>query len=107
VHIAAGVNSHSVLHVDEFGLIKQVNLASSQEAPMHVLLATNDPVLLSFVSALLGEAGLQYVIADEHTSAIEGRIGAFPRRVMVAAHDADAAKRVLREADLGHELPTK
>ncbi|MEQ1648024.1 MAG: DUF2007 domain-containing protein [Hyphomicrobiaceae bacterium] len=74
---------------------------------MHLLLATNDPVLLSFVSTLLGEAGLHYIIADEHASAIEGRIGAFPRRVMVASDDAAAAEQLLRDADLSHELPNK
>ncbi len=75
------------------------------KGPMHLLLATNDPVLLSFVSALLKDAEIEFVIADEFASAIEGRIGAFPRRVLVASDDATEAGRLLTDAGLGHELP--
>ncbi|MFZ5618388.1 MAG: DUF2007 domain-containing protein [Pseudomonadota bacterium] len=68
---------------------------------------TNDPVLISYVEALLKEAGLDYFIADQNISIVEGSIGAFPRRVLVGADDEDAARRLLIDADLGGELRNK
>ena len=37
-------------------------------------------------------------------SVLEGSIGILPRRVLVAEEDLAAARRLLREAGLGHEL---
>lgn len=37
-------------------------------------------------------------------SLVEGSIGVIPRRLMVVDEDADAARRALRLADLGHEI---
>jgi hypothetical protein len=65
---------------------------------MHVLLATTDPVRLSFLLALLRDAGCNPVVFDAAISAIEGGIGAFPRRLAVPADEAARALRVLREA---------
>lgn len=50
---------------------------------MEEIFRTNDLVKLSFVRHLLDEAGIQHFIADEHMAAMEGSIGAFPRRVLV------------------------
>ena len=58
---------------------------------MKEVFRTNDLVKLSFIEHLLQEAGVQYFIADQHISAVEGNIGAFPRRVMVADDLAAAA----------------
>ncbi len=66
---------------------------------MHVVVITNDPVRLSFLIALLRDAGIDAVVLDGHVSAVEGSIGAIPRRLAVAEGDANAARRVLREAD--------
>lgn len=66
--------------------------------PMTELLRTNDPVRLSWLIALLADAGIEAVVLDAHTSVLEGSIGAIPRRVMVDAEDAAQALRVLREA---------
>lgn len=68
------------------------------------LLRTNDPVLISFVEALLGEAGIEWLVADTHMSVVEGSIGAFPRRVLVPSDALSRARRLLIEAGLGHEL---
>lgn len=68
------------------------------------LLRTNDPVLISFVEALLGDAGIEWLVADTHMSVVEGSIGAFPRRVLVLSDDLHRARRLLVEAGLGHEL---
>ena len=65
---------------------------------MKILATTNDPVRLSFLTALLADAGIAAVTLDAHTSAMEGSIGAIPRRLMVAAEDEVRARRVLAEA---------
>lgn len=65
---------------------------------MRIILTTNDPVRLSFLQALLQDAGVACVLLDGHMSAVEGSIGAFQRRLAVAEADEDRARRVLREA---------
>jgi hypothetical protein len=65
---------------------------------MHVIAITNDPVRMSFLVALLRDAGIDSVVWDAFASATEGSIGAIPRRLMVAATDASPALRVLRDA---------
>lgn len=65
---------------------------------MRTVLATNDPVRLTFLHALLRDAGISAVLLDAHVSAVEGSIGAIPRRLVVAEQDWDRAQRVLAEA---------
>lgn len=65
---------------------------------MRTVAATNDPVRLSFLLALLQDAGIAAVLLDAHVSAVEGSIGAFPRRLAVADADWTRAQRVLAEA---------
>ncbi len=65
---------------------------------MRVVAVTTDPVRLGFLAALLADAGIGAVVLDQHISAIEGGIGAFPRRLAVAEPDAERALAVLREA---------
>jgi hypothetical protein len=65
---------------------------------VRVLATSNDPVRLSFLTALLADAGIAAVVLDAHTSATEGSIGAIPRRLAVAANDEVRARRVLAEA---------
>ena len=65
---------------------------------MRVLATSNDPVRLSFLTVLLADAGIAAVVLDAHASAIEGSIGAIPRRLMVAEEDEPRARRVLAEA---------
>jgi hypothetical protein len=66
---------------------------------MKELLRTNDPVRLSFVEALLSAAGIESVVLDQHTSIVEGSIGAIPRRLMVAEADHSRASAALRQAE--------
>ena len=61
---------------------------------MKEVLRTNDLVLLSYATHVLAEAGIEATVFDAHMSAVEGSIGAFPRRLMV--QDDDIAK-ALRE----------
>lgn len=65
---------------------------------MHVIALTNDPIRLSFLVALLGDAGITAIVLDGHASAVEGSIGAIPRRLVVAADQAAAAYHILRQA---------
>jgi hypothetical protein len=64
------------------------------------LLVTNDLVLLSYATHVLGEAGIGFEVFDTHMSAVEGSIGAIPRRLMVAAGDFAAARRALGNASI-------
>lgn len=68
------------------------------------LLRTNDAVLISFVEALLRDAGVTYFIADSNMSVIEGSIGILPRRIMVAGERIDEARRLLADAGIAGEL---
>jgi hypothetical protein len=68
--------------------------------PMEELLRTNDLVLISYVTHLLQEEGIEAHVFDAHISAVEGSIGAFPRRIMVAAQDAPRARRLLGNASI-------
>jgi len=70
---------------------------------LRVLLATTDPVRLSFLVALLRDGGCTPVVLDGHISALEGGIGAFPRRLAVPEDEERQALRVLREAGEWHE----
>ncbi|MEO1089193.1 MAG: DUF2007 domain-containing protein [Pseudomonadota bacterium] len=62
------------------------------------LLRTNDLVHLSWICATLEAEGIGTLVLDHHTSAIEGSIGAIPRRLMVAADDASRARWILENA---------
>ena len=65
---------------------------------MRTLIATNDPVRLSFLVALLRDAGIECMLLDGHVSAVEGSIGAIPRRLAVLAEDERQARRILADA---------
>lgn len=67
---------------------------------MQELIRSNDLVLVSYVLHLLGEHGIEAHVFDGFTSAIEGSIGAIPRRIVVDADDVAAARRILKSADI-------
>ncbi|GAA5264453.1 MAG: DUF2007 domain-containing protein [Acidiphilium sp.] len=67
---------------------------------MEIITTSTDPIRLSFLIALLRDAGLNPVLLDQHIAAVEGNIGAFPRRLAVPRDQADQARRVLREAQV-------
>lgn len=71
---------------------------------MREIVRTNDMVLVSAVVALLDGAGLHHVVLDQNMSVLEGSLGVLPRRVLVADEDSAVARRLLRDAGLGHEL---
>ena len=47
------------------------------------IVRTNDLVMLGFLQSLLENANIPVFVADSHISALEGMIGAFPRRILV------------------------
>lgn len=71
---------------------------------MKELLLSNDAVLISFVEALLKDAGIGFMVADQNMSVVEGSLGILPRRLLVKSDDFTAARRLLTDADLGHVL---
>ncbi len=71
---------------------------------MKELLRTNDVVKLSWLTALLSDAGIEALVLDNNTSILEGSAGAIPRRLMVVDDDYQQAKRVLIAAGEEKEL---
>ena len=65
---------------------------------MEIIAASNNTIRLSFLMALLRDAGLSPVLLDQNIAAAEGNIGMFPRRIAVFTHEAAQARRVLAEA---------
>lgn len=65
---------------------------------MRVVVTSNDPVRLSFLAALLADAGIEAILLDTHTSIVEGSIGAIQRRLAVTNDDYSRARRVLTDA---------
>jgi hypothetical protein len=68
------------------------------------IVRTNDIVLMGYLQSLLENAKIPVLIADTHISALEGMIGAFPRRLMVPEDHERQARRILREAGFEAEL---
>lgn len=66
---------------------------------MRELVRTTDPVLISWLEAALRAEGIESLVLDLHMSVLEGSVALLPRRVMVAADDFAAARRILSEAD--------
>lgn len=68
------------------------------------LLRTNDAVVISFVEALLRDAGITCLVADRNMSILDGSIGILPRRIMVGDDDIAEARRILTDAGMANEL---
>jgi glycerol dehydrogenase-like iron-containing ADH family enzyme len=71
---------------------------------MKELLRSNDAVLLSYVSALLEEDAIGFMVADANMSVLEGSIGILPRRILVDSDKIRQARRILTEAGIGHVI---
>ena len=68
------------------------------------IVRTNDPVILSFIEALMKDAGIACMIADQNMSIVEGSIGILARRVLVDSEKVEQAKRIVRDAGIGAEI---
>jgi hypothetical protein len=71
---------------------------------MKEIVRTNDAVLVSAIEALLTSARIPHVVLDQNMSVLEGSLGILPRRILVADDRLLAARRLLQDAGLGHEL---
>jgi len=71
---------------------------------MKELLRSNDAVLLSYVTALLEEDSIGFMVADANMSVLEGSIGILPRRILVESEKIAQARRILTEAGIGHVI---
>jgi hypothetical protein len=74
---------------------------------MRSILETTDAVVVSYVEALLREAGIGLHVADVNMSSVEGSIGIFPRRVLVKEDQWHKARRILVDAGLAAWLPAE
>jgi hypothetical protein len=68
------------------------------------LVRTNDVVLVSAIGALLYGANIGHLVLDQNMSILEGSVGVIPRRILVHDDDNRAARQVLTDAGLAHEL---
>ncbi|MGH1350808.1 MAG: DUF2007 domain-containing protein [Methyloligellaceae bacterium] len=67
---------------------------------MEELIRTNNPVSISFIQSLLKDSGIEYVLLDTHMSIMDGSLGILPQRIMVTAGDLNAARKILKDADI-------
>ena len=61
-------------------------------------------VLVSAIGALLDGANINHLVLDQNMSIIEGSLGILPRRILVHEKDNLAARQILADAGLSHEL---
>lgn len=72
---------------------------------MKELLRTNDVVRLSWLQALLSDAGIETFVLDNNASVLDGSVVAIRRRLMVRDLDYEAACKLLAEGDRPSGLP--
>ena len=66
---------------------------------MKHLVGTTNSVRLSFLLALLRDAGIEAHVFDANISALKAGIGVFPRRITVPTKRLLAAKTLLEDAN--------
>jgi hypothetical protein len=71
---------------------------------MRELVRTNDAVLITAIEALLNGAQIEHMVVDRNMSVLEGSIGIFPRRILVAESQLDDARLLLEEAGFAGEI---
>ena len=81
-----------------------MRLTASGDGKLRELVRTNDIVRVSAIGALLNGANIDHLVADQNMSIIEGSLGILPRRILVHDDDVHAARQVLVDAGLSHEL---
>ncbi|HVJ42548.1 MAG TPA: DUF2007 domain-containing protein [Dongiaceae bacterium] len=72
---------------------------------MEELTRSTDPIRLSFLIHVLGEAGIEAVLLDQHTSQMFfGSLSGVEQRLMVASEDIARARRLIHEAEAGFDV---
>ena len=56
------------------------------------------------VLARMAQADIPHIVLDQNMSVLEGSLGVLPRRVLVHQRSLAAARGLLADAGLGHEL---
>ncbi|MFQ8429785.1 DUF2007 domain-containing protein [Amaricoccus sp. W119] len=67
---------------------------------MKEILRTTDPTIIAFSTALLRAEDIDCFVLDVHMSVLEGGIGLFPRRLVVADRDAFRARAILGDNEV-------
>ena len=62
---------------------------------------SNDPVRLSWATAVLAGEGIEVVELDRHASVLDGSVLAIQRRLMVDDEDHRRAAMILTDAEAG------
>jgi hypothetical protein len=88
----------------QFGRNSRKSGRNKGEDQVRELVRTNDIVLVSAIGALLDGANIHHLVLDQNMSIIEGSLGVLPRRILVHEDDDRAARQLLRDAGLAHEL---
>ena len=65
---------------------------------MRELIRSNDPVRISWLQALLADAGIDCAVFDTHTATLEGGASAIMRRIAVGDDEWSRARRLLVDA---------
>ncbi|MGB3501913.1 MAG: DUF2007 domain-containing protein [Mesorhizobium sp.] len=73
-------------------------------AAMIELVRTNDPVIISFIEALLRDAGIVHFVAGLHKDVPDDTAGMHQRRIMVDGSRLDEARQLVIDAGAGEEL---
>ncbi len=68
---------------------------------MREVLLAQDSVLISFVEALLRDAGIEFAVLDRNLHSMHIAPGWAPQRVMVKDEQWQRARQVLLDAELG------
>jgi hypothetical protein len=71
---------------------------------MRELARTNDPVVISVIEGLLGEAGITCQVTDRNMSVLEGSLTVIQSRILVPDDQEAQARELLVDAELGQWL---
>jgi hypothetical protein len=71
---------------------------------MKELVRTNDAVIISFIEALMRDAGIAFIVADQNMSVLDGSIGILPRRILVDENELGRARTILADAGIANEI---
>jgi hypothetical protein len=80
--------------------------ATCESRAMIELVRTNDAVLISFIEALMRDADIAFLVADQNMSVLDGSLGILPRRILVDSDEIERARSILAAAGIGHEIKT-
>jgi hypothetical protein len=71
---------------------------------MQELVRTNDAVIISFIEALMRDAGIAFIVADQNMSVLDGSLGILPRRILVNEEELERARAILADAGIANEI---